>query len=76
MLHHITNPLQLQGSIPDSEGSHSNDTEVKHWATELTLHCEAVHIMMTCKRCGSKTVDGCQLCPVCQGPVSIEYSPC
>ena len=68
----IINPLQLQGSIPDSEGSHSNDTQ-EHWATELTLHCEAIHVMMVCKRC-SRTVD-CQLCPVCQGPISIVYLP-
>ena len=27
---HIINPLYLHGSIPDSEGSHSNDTEVEH----------------------------------------------
>ena len=70
----VTNHLQLQDSIPDSEGSHSNDTEVEHWDTELILHCEAVHVMMICKRC-SKTVD-CQFCPVCQGPVSIVHLPC
>ena len=63
--------IQLQGSTPDSEGSHSNDTE-EHWTvTGSTLHCEAVHIIMTCERC-SRTVD-CQLCPVCQGPIHTVY---
>ena len=52
---HIINYLQLQGSIPDSEGSHSNDTEVEHWDTELTLHCEAVHVMMISKRCSKNS---------------------
>ena len=68
--------IQLQGSIPDSEGSHSNDTEEQeHWtATESTLHCEAVHVIMTCERC-SRTVD-CQLCPVCQGPIHNVYLLC
>ena len=67
--------IQLQGGIPESEGSHSNDTE-EHWAsTESTLHCEAVHVIMTCERCGSRTVD-CQLCPVCQGPTHTVYLLC
>lgn len=61
----IINLLQLQHSIPDSEGSQSSDTEgEEHWATELTSRCEAVYF---CERC-SKLVD-CQLCPVCQAPV-------
>ena len=66
--------IQLQGGILESEGSHSNNTE-EHWvATESTLHCEAVHVIMTCERC-SRTVD-CQLCPDCQGPIHIVYLLC
>ena len=51
--------LQLQGSIPDSDGGQNKDGE---WTPLLGPHYERVHVVMFCKRC-SKMIDPCWQCP-------------